>query len=604
MAGGSAAGRPMSLWLRRHLKKEGKKKKSKENPYASGGVETFAALLEELQAKRVAMVDKTAMSVSAVRSLSKSAQEWTASTLSRTVSRCRTELSAQTAATDAARNEPPEVAAANTNGGNEEGEEMDLEQDCAPSELSKATALDDHRRDDPDSRHTAVLAKERELTQLWKDIFFAMASYLRDSLHSSYLSAQAAAVPKRLNSFSSSAAGFLQKKVQDEERQDQKSQAESVGTSSNIEQDQLQSASFVFPTLPYLSFPPSPILLPAAATGIDFQTDMLPVSPATPSEDSVSSPSTNLRRKLSLKLKSRFVKSLHLSKVAPSDSTTPPLSSSPGSTPTLLSSSRNYKHRLAPAGSPGTLTRSPTLSAAVLDQMENSDSETTASSSRLMKSQLQDPALRPKRGNKRLSFSRNPKASSCESPNAIEETSEMGERESSKGRRSPAWRSGLDQTMKNTPASEVLTFTTMGCALGLRNIKTSILQMVEERREMTMMHSSSSAPVLEREEIWPLCGVLVALLFLLAGRVPAVLATSIFFLVLSQIEKLRCCRGHGHGKEVVPYRANMEASRKLNSNPTPGSPVSSPHRGDINSREYRKRIIMEGLLERNRRSSG
>ncbi|CAM6046315.1 unnamed protein product [Sphagnum compactum] len=604
MAGGSAAGRPMSLWLRRHLKKEGKKKKCKENPYASGGLETFAALLEELQAKRVAMVDKTAMSVSAVRSLSKSAQEWTASTLARTVSRCRTELSAQTAATDAARNEPPEVAAASTNGGNEEGEEMDLPQDCAPSELSKATVLDDDRRDDPDSRHTAVLAKKRELTQLWKDIFSAMASYLRDSLHSSYLSAQAAAVPKRLNSFSSSAAGFLQKKVQDEERQDQKSEAESVGTSSNIEQDQLQSASFVFPTLPYLPSPPSPILLPAAAAGIDFQTDMLPVVPATPSEDSVSSPSTNLRRKLSLKLKSRFVKSLQLSKVAPSDSTTPPLSSSPGSTPTLLSSSRNYKHRLAPAGSPGTLTRSPTLSATVLDQMENSDSETTASSSRLMKSQLQDPALRPKRGNKRLSFSRNPKASSSESPNAIEETSEMGERESSKGRRSPAWRSGLDQTTKNTPASEVLTFTTMACTLGLRNIKTSILQMVEERREMKMMYSSSSAPVLEREEIWLLCGVLVALLFLLVGRVPAVLATSIFFLVLSQIEKLRCCRGHGRGKEVVPYRANMEASRKLNSNSTPGSPVSSPHRGDINSREYRKRIIMEGLLERNRRSSG
>jgi hypothetical protein len=602
MAGGSAAGRPMSLWLRRHLKKEGKKKKNKENPYASGGLETFAALLEELQAKRVAMVDKTAMSVSAVRSLSKSAQEWTASTLSRTVSRCRTELSAQTAATDAAR-EPPEVAAANTTGGNEEGEEMDLQQDCAPSELSKATALDDRRRDDPDSRHTAVLAKERELTQLWKDIFSAMPSYLRDSLHSSYLSAQAAVVPKRLNSFSSSAAGFLQKKVQDEERQDQKSQAGSVGTSSNIEQDQLQSASFVFPTLPYLSSPPSPILLPAAAAGIDFHTDMLPVSPATPSEDSVSSPSTKLRRKLSLKLKSRFVKSLHLSKVAPSDSTTLPLSSSPGSTPTLLSSSRNYKHRLAPAGSPGTLTRSPTLSATVLDQMENSDSETTASSSRLMKSQLQDPALRPKRGNKRLSFSRNPKASSSESPNAIEETSEMGERESSKGRRSPAWSSGLDQTTKNTPASEVQTFTTMACALGLRNIKTSILQMVEERREMKMMYSLSSAPVLEREEIWPLC-VLVALLFLLVGQVPAVLATSIFFLVLSQIEKLRCCRGHGRGKEVVHYRANMESSRKLNCNSTPGSPVSSPHRGDINSREYQKRIIMEGLLERNRRSSG
>jgi hypothetical protein len=44
---------------------------------------------------------------------------------------------------------------------------------------------------------------------------------------------------------------------------------------------------------------------------------MFHISVGTPSKDNVSSASINLKKKLSLKLKSRFVKALHLSKVAP-----------------------------------------------------------------------------------------------------------------------------------------------------------------------------------------------------------------------------------------------------------------------------------------------
>jgi hypothetical protein len=44
---------------------------------------------------------------------------------------------------------------------------------------------------------------------------------------------------------------------------------------------------------------------------------MLPVSLATPIEDNVNNLSTNLKKKLLLKLKSRFVKPFHLSKVTP-----------------------------------------------------------------------------------------------------------------------------------------------------------------------------------------------------------------------------------------------------------------------------------------------
>jgi hypothetical protein len=85
------------------------------------------------------------------------------------------------------------------------------------------------------------------------------------------------------------------------------------------------------------------------------------------------------------------------------------------------------------------------------------------------------------------------------------------------------------------------------------------------------------------------------------GQVPAILATSLFFLVLSQLQKLRSSRGQGQDRDVT--RRAMEASRKLNIASSPVSPVS-PLRGDISSMEYRKRIIMEGLLERNRRNSG
>jgi hypothetical protein len=70
-------------------------------------------------------------------------------------------------------------------------------------------------------------------------------------------------------------------------------------------------------TIPYLSSPPSSILLPTIVIEIDFQIDMFSISLAMPSKNSVNSASTNLKKKLSLKLKSRFVKSLHLSKVAP-----------------------------------------------------------------------------------------------------------------------------------------------------------------------------------------------------------------------------------------------------------------------------------------------
>jgi hypothetical protein len=109
-------------------------------------------------------------------------------------------------------------------------------------------------------------------------------------------------------------------------------------------------------------------------------------------------------------------------------------------------------------------------------------------------------------------------------------------------------------------------------------------------------------------EMWLLCGLFIALLFLLMGQVPAILVTSVFFLVLSQLQKWRSSRvgQAGRDQKDVTRRTLEEASRKLHIPSIPGSPVRSPpppSRADITSTEYRKRIIIEGLLERNRKGN-
>lgn len=72
----------------RQKKKKSGKGKSRTNPFAASGLEKFATVLEGIQAKKGAsLVERTASSVSAARSISRSAQEWTAATLARSASR-------------------------------------------------------------------------------------------------------------------------------------------------------------------------------------------------------------------------------------------------------------------------------------------------------------------------------------------------------------------------------------------------------------------------------------------------------------------------------------------------------------------------------------
>ncbi|CAM6035837.1 unnamed protein product [Sphagnum compactum] len=668
-----------SLWprLRRHVRREGRKKKRKENPYASRGLETFSQLVAELQEKRLAMVDKTTMSVSAVRSLSKSAQEWTALALSRTASKrissSRTELVSQAPPPPDARS-MPQASAGNTASGTKEECKQSPRQEAmtgaeeggflypehrAAEEIAELLPLKVMRRVVMSSRKRrgVVCVREKKMAaasssskssavavlvavgaffaskraeigkqvaavltfsiviQRWRNdgklytrfIFSAMASYLLYPLHS-YLSALR--VPKRLTIGS----GSLLRKVEGEEEGQEKKKKKSppeagTTTASPIDQQEHQhqqnNASFVAspPIFHYSSSAPSSIPRPAAAAEINNSpsSSILPISPTTSEErSSGGSPSTNLRKKLSLKLKSRFVKSLSSSNLAPGN--TPP--DSPGSPSTAAASGSSKQ--LSALGGGG----SPTLSPISAAGTENSDSDTASSSSTPSSSSSQqqwwedDAVCRLPKIGKSFSFSRKLMRPRSESPiKKLEETSQRGVfvSESTGCLQSPRRSSRLNR-MSSPPASnEVQTFTTQACASGLQTIKTSFLQTVEDKREMKLHISLASSSCSEVREIWPLCGFLVALLFLLLGQVPAILATSLFFLVLSQLQKLRSSRGQGQDRDVT--RRAMEASRKLNIASSPGSPVS-PLRGDISSMEYRKRIIMEGLLERNRRNSG
>lgn len=73
-----------SLFCDARKSKSSKSRKSKKaNPFSSSGLDKFATVLQEMQAKKnSSLVERTASSVAAARSLSQSAQEWTATRLS------------------------------------------------------------------------------------------------------------------------------------------------------------------------------------------------------------------------------------------------------------------------------------------------------------------------------------------------------------------------------------------------------------------------------------------------------------------------------------------------------------------------------------------
>lgn len=587
---GAAVVPPMSLWprtLRRNGKAaEGKRKKKscrKENPYASTGLETFAVVVTELQAKKkqlrlagtTGVVEKTISELSSKAPESDKNEEGKVMDMEvvakggRAGGGNRQEDCAQEEAT---------AAAAATGCVQAEGGVFELPWKMRAASKKRRGGLTCVRTRTASKAPSAMLvavgtflaSKRAEfgkgiaaamtfsiVIRKWRNgklyarfIFSAMASYFLGHLQHSYLFFQQS--PKHLT-FGSPPG--LRIKLQDE-------QPKKLGSAATMEQQEQEpkSSSFEFPILlpgSSSSPPPSPIRLGPVATEMKSPRTHPVSSPKTSSKGSSdASPSRNDfgRKLLSWRLKSRFIKSFHLSKGA--------AESLPDLSPTI--------------------------------KTENSDSD-AASSQRDAAA-----ASSPKKSGNRFYFSRKSKASS-EFPKVAEK------------------RSGREAIMSNAQTTnEVPSFTTMTCASsGLRNIKTSFqptTATIGDRKEMLKMCSSSSvssSSSLERGggggEMWLLCGLLIALLFLLMGQVPAILVTSVFFLVLSQLQKWRSSRvgQAGRDQKDVTRRTLEEASRKLHIPSVPGSPVRSPppFRADINSTEYRKRIIIEGLLERNRKGN-
>ncbi|CAK9206599.1 unnamed protein product [Sphagnum troendelagicum] len=597
---GAAVVPPMSLWprtLRRNSKAaEGKRKKKssrKENPYPSTGLESFEVVVTELQAKKkqLRLAGTTGVVEKPISELSSKAPESDKNEEGKVMDMEDVAKSGGAGGgnrqEDCAQEEAAAAAAAAATGcvhREAEGGIFELPWKMRAATKKRRGGLTCVRSKTASKAASAMLvavgtflaSKRAEfgkgiaaamtfsvVIRKWRNgklyarfIFSAMASYFLGHLQHSYIFLQQS--PFR------SPPG-LRIKLQDE--QPKPKELGSAATMEQQEQEQ-KSSSFEFPNLlpdSSSSPPPSPIRLGPAATEMKSPRTHPVSSPKTSSNvGSNAIPSRNdLGRKLlSWSLKSRLMKSFHLSKGA--------AESLPDLSPTI--------------------------------KTENLDSDAASSQCDAA------AASSPKKSGNRFSFSRKPKASS-EFPKVAENRSSH---RNSK-------RSGSAAVMSNAQTTnEVQSFTTMACASsGLRNIKTSFLPTtatIGDRKEMLNMRSSSSvssSSSLERGvgggEMWLLCGLFIALLFLLMGQVPAILVTSVFFLVLSQLQKWRSSRvgQAGRDQKDVTRRTLEEASRKLHIPSIPGSPVRSPppSRADINSTEYHKRIIIEGLLERNRKGN-
>lgn len=152
------------------------------------------------------------------------------------------------------------------------------------------------------------------------------------------------------------------------------------------------------------------------------------------------------------------------------------------------------------------------------------------------------------------------------------------------------------------------------CKSGLGKLRISFSQKeATEIKPKRSVHSNADKTVVPQskkhygDEVWLVGILLVSLLVLSFGRVPAILATSFAVLFVAWLDKMRH-RG-GVGRESDSARRALEASWKLRKSSTPVSPrLASPRNpwsgsprssfADVLSNEYRQRVIMDRLLER------
>jgi hypothetical protein len=479
--------------------KKSSKSKSKANPFAASGLEKFAALLEGIQAKKgSSLVERTASSLSAARSISRSAQEWTATTLARSASRRTTEP----------RQCPAFEALAPTIVGHLEQDLKNSSEERQPQESSSPPA---------GVRLPSRSVRSLHQQQGWRSqsalfVLVVMGTFMSSRFGTagkslaSVLTFSAVIQVWRQGSVSSLALYFLTPlRSYLAPRMTflplkSKPTSPASATEEDTQKSDTQDSSLGFPAVsgPEESAPLS-ILLPipesvASALGIG----PLPMT--------VVRKSSGASRRLAKKISSRFKKLK--------------MFSSSASSPSSLSVSES-SHQANAASEPDSPTSHPS---------------------------------RPDR-RRMCPFSR--RLHKSESSEAVTELAPciiMRRQRSSDGmlcKKSKLGRMLSSETLEDYNSSES-TSSSASSSLHGKLIGASSTNIED------------NAPPRD-ERPWPVVGLLVTLLFLLVGRFPAIMATSLFFVVVSNHD-----RAHSRGSRGRDNRA-LEAARKLQR--------SSPPRG-------------------------
>ncbi|KAL2611491.1 hypothetical protein R1flu_023183 [Riccia fluitans] len=154
----------------------------------------------------------------------------------------------------------------------------------------------------------------------------------------------------------------------------------------------------------------------------------------------------------------------------------------------------------------------------------------------------------------------------------------------------------LSSCLPRTSSAEKSTF--IDHRLPLRKVKT-----------LVATPAAAEAPVgssLLDSEISGTFLVLAVLGFLLVGKIPAILGTACLCLVISRVQKLRAYSMTSRQREeiVASRRAATGLSRLGGTSPphnSYGGGDGSPAFIDVNSRDYRKKVVMDGFLDRGNR---
>ncbi|KAG0626063.1 hypothetical protein M758_2G100100 [Ceratodon purpureus] len=570
------------IWprLKTKLSGEGKRKKksgrskSKANPYSASGLEKFATLIEVIQAKKGAsLVERTTSSLSAARSISRSAQEWTATTLARSASRRNSETKLlQCAAFEALAPKPTRIVGnlekdvtnsserqfhrSHSHVGTEEVVPSSPEEVTSstpvgvrlPERTSRCRAMTKVRslhqqgwRQMSKSALVVLLAMGTFISsrfgkvgkplaavltfsaviQVWhkgkvsaKFMFSSVALYFLTPL----LSYLVTRIPTRLNllprdlkvisSTNATEKGFRNSEIVVAQLDS------SLGLSLESGADDIKESALLPVLLPIPESSPS-------ALGVG------PL-PMTVVRKGNGAPSTS--RRLAKKISSRF-KKLKMFRSSSSTSSLTPLST--------LSVSEGSHHSDA-ASEPN----SP-ISPAHISRPSSPDKRRMCPfSRRLLKTKSSDIAT--------------------ELAQNEDSTSQSGSRKCIIMRRQ---RSSDTMLCKKSKLGRMLSSETLEAYNLSESMPSSASTSMHGKSTSANVddtNNSGNAPASRDDVSWPVVGLLVTLLFLLVGRFPAIMATSLFFVVVSNAHHDRThSRGRGRDNRA------LEAARKLQRSPPP-----------------------------------